>query len=148
MPEVKRTDPVKACISFWMITSSILFGSPRTSTLICSGNSHMSCPRTSLHTLTSRKPSRYTTITASIGWAHICIRDRCFDGEPEGGAVAASSVGVANSKEKKGLFMAGYNEMLVRLRPETILFYGNVPEECCGNIIQIQPFHKRFERKV
>ena len=72
----------------------------------------------------------------------------CFDGEPEGGAVAASSVGVANSKEKKGLFMAGYNEMLVRLRPETILFYGNVPEECCGNIIQIQPFHKRFERKV
>ncbi len=86
-------------------------------------------------------------VIPTISWSTPDSFEWCFDGDPEGGAVAVSSVGAVNSREKKVLFMAGYNEMLVRLRPETILFYGNVPEECCGNIIQIQPFHKRFEKE-
>ena len=72
----------------------------------------------------------------------------CFDGEPKGGVVAVSSVGAANSRMKKVLFIAGYNEMMARLQPETILFYGKVPEGCRGNIVQMQPFHKRFEKEV
>lgn len=62
--------------------------------------------------------------------------------------MAVSSVGAANSKAKKELFLAGYNEMLSGLHPETILFYGKIPEECIGNVIQIPPFHKRFEKEV
>ncbi len=84
-------------------------------------------------------------IIPTISWSTPDSFEWCFDGEPTQSVVAVSSVGAANSKEKKELFFAGYNAMMERLRPETILFYGKVPEECGGNIVQIQPFHKRFE---
>ena len=38
--------------------------------------------------------------------------------------------------------------MIERLQPETILFYGNVPEECAGNIVKIKAFHERFEKEA
>jgi hypothetical protein len=42
----------------------------------------------------------------------------------------------------------GYNEMLRRLKPETVLFYGQVPEECTGNIVKIKSFGEELtERK-
>lgn len=81
-------------------------------------------------------------------WSTPDFFEWCFDGEPEGGVVAVSSVGVANSREKKALFLAEYNERLARLQPETILFFEKVPEECQGNLVQIQLFHKRFEKEV
>ena len=87
-------------------------------------------------------------VIPTISWSTPDSFEWCFDGEPVGGTVAVSSVGAANSKEKKELFMAGYNAMIGRLHPEAILFYGKAPEECEGNIIQIQPFHKRFEKEV
>lgn len=68
--------------------------------------------------------------------------------EPAGGVVAVSSVGVMNSKERKALFLNGYDEMLRRLEPETVLFYGQVPEECTGNIVKIKSFGEELtERK-
>lgn len=87
-------------------------------------------------------------VIPTISWSTLDSFEWCFDGEPVGGVVAVSSVGAANSKVKKKLFLAGYNEMMERLWPETILFYGKVPKECEGNIIQIPPFHKRFEKEV
>ncbi|MBO5283659.1 MAG: DUF4417 domain-containing protein [Lachnospiraceae bacterium] len=87
-------------------------------------------------------------VIPTISWSTPDSFDWCFDGEATHGCVAVSSVGAANSKEKKTLFLAGYNAMLERLRPETILFYGKVPEECEGNIVHIPPFSDRFaERK-
>ena len=84
----------------------------------------------------------------TISWATEKSFEWCFDGEPVGGVVAVSSVGVMNSKERKALFMDGYNEMLKRLEPETVLFYGQVPEECTGNIIKIKSFGEELtERK-
>lgn len=65
-----------------------------------------------------------------------------------GGVVAVSSVSAANSRMKKALFIAGYNEMLARLRPETILFYGKLPEECTGNIVRIKSFAEERFKKV
>lgn len=62
--------------------------------------------------------------------------------------MAVSSVGAANSRSKKELFMAGYNEMLARLQPEVILFMGKVPEECEGNIVQIKAFTDKFKEVV
>ena len=50
-----------------------------------------------------------------------------------------------NSKEKKALFLAGYEEMVRRLHPETIIFYGSVPEECMGNIVRIRAFTDKFK---
>lgn len=87
-------------------------------------------------------------VIPTISWSGRESFEWCFDGEPVGGAVAASSVGVMNSKERKELFMNGYNEMLRRLEPETVLFYGQVPEECAGNIIKIKSFGEELtERK-
>ena len=75
----------------------------------------------------------------------ICWSDResfkwCFDGEPIHSVVAISSVGTQNSKEKKQRFLDGYFEMVERLQPVQIIFYGKVPEECKGNIIKINAF--------
>lgn len=69
----------------------------------------------------------------------------CFDGEPEGGAVAVSSVGTQKNKKTKELFILGYKEMARRLQPETIIFYGNVPEECTENIVRIKAFQEKFK---
>lgn len=84
-------------------------------------------------------------VIPTISWSTPDSFEWCFDGEPVGGVVAVSSVGAANSKAKKELFLAGYNEMLARLQPEVILFMGKVPEECTGNIVQIKAFTDRFK---
>lgn len=87
-------------------------------------------------------------VIPTISWSTADSFDWCFDGEPTHSTVAVSSVGAANSKTKKELFLAGYDAMLERLKPETIIFYGKVPEECNGNIKQIKVFHDRFEKVV
>lgn len=84
------------------------------------------------------------TVVPTIGWSDGSSFDWCFDGEPIGGTVAVSSVGTQNSKAAKEMFLAGYDEMMKRLEPETIIFYGNVPEECKGNIIRIRAFQDKF----
>ena len=87
-------------------------------------------------------------VIPTISWSDRESFEWCFDGEPVGGAVAVSSVGVMNSKTKKELFLDGYNEMIRRLQPETIIFYGMVPEECEGNIVKIKSFGEELtERK-
>lgn len=87
-------------------------------------------------------------VIPTISWSTPDSFEWCFDGEPERSVVVVSSVGAANSREKKELFLAGYAAMMERLQPETVLFYGKVPEECEGNIVQIPPFHRRFKKEV
>lgn len=60
----------------------------------------------------------------TISWSTPDSYDWCFDGEPEGGTVAVSSVGCMNGKKKKELFLSGYNAMIEKLHPESIIFYG------------------------
>ena len=40
---------------------------------------------------------------------------------------------------------SGYTEMVSRLHPGSIIFYGDVPEECMGNIVRIRPFTDKFK---
>ena len=49
-----------------------------------------------------------------------------------------------NSMKRKELFLDGYREMIRRLEPTTIIFYGKVPEECEGDIIQIKAFQEKY----
>ena len=86
-------------------------------------------------------------VIPSICWLGKESFDWCFDGEPVGGCVAVSSVGTQMNKKDKSGFIYGYDAMLERLNPETILFYGAVPDMCRGNIIKINPFQSRFEKK-
>lgn len=70
----------------------------------------------------------------------------CFDGIPKGGVVSVSTVGIANDKDwnnKDGdVFRAGYEEMMRRLEPTAILFYGTMIEGCEGNIIRIPSYYE------
>ena len=69
----------------------------------------------------------------------------CFDGIPKHSTVAISTVGVKRDKdwnnETDSLFRDGYNEMLKRLEPTTILFYGDMIEGLEGNIIRSPSFY-------
>lgn len=86
-------------------------------------------------------------VIPTISWSTPDSFEWCFDGEPTQSAVAVSSVGATNSRAKKELFLAGYNAMMERLHPDTILFYGKVPEECQGNIVNIPAFQERFGKE-
>jgi len=72
--------------------------------------------------------------------------DFCFDGIPKHSTVAVSTVGVKRDKdwnnETDSLFREGYNEMLKRLEPTTILFYGDMIDGLEGNIIKIPSFYE------
>lgn len=83
-------------------------------------------------------------VIPTISWSTPDSFEWCFDGEPQGGVVAVSSLGVMNSKEKKELFLIGYEEMIRRICPDTIIFYGYVPDECMGNIVRVRAFTEKF----
>ena len=87
-------------------------------------------------------------VIPTISWSDRASYEWCFDGEPIGGTVAVSSVGTQINKESRKLFLDGYKEMLTRLQPSLIYFYGNVPEECDGNIIQLMPFQEKFRNRT
>ena len=70
----------------------------------------------------------------------------CFLGIPKKSTVAVSTVGVStdaswNDKDDS-LFRDGYNEMLNRLDPTTIIFYGTALEGLEGNIIRVPSFYE------
>lgn len=64
----------------------------------------------------------------------------CFDGEPEESTVAIASTNIGQSKERRRAFKHGYDEMMIRLRPKQILWYGERFEECEGPIFDIPSF--------
>ena len=83
-------------------------------------------------------------VIPTVSWSDKDSFDWCFDGIPTDGTVAVSSVGVMRSAKNKELFERGYEEMLQRLHPKKIIFYGDVPAVIGGDIIRIIPFHNRF----
>lgn len=88
------------------------------------------------------------TVYPTICWSDKKSFDWCFDGEPVGGCVAVSSVGTQLRKGAKEAFMLGYDAMLERLEPETIIFYGKPPDGCRGNIVVVDEFQKRLRKIV
>ena len=88
------------------------------------------------------------TVYPTIAWSDERSYDWCFDGEPVGGTVAVSSVGTQKSPDAKLLFLSGYEEMIRRLKPETVIFYGDVPPECDGaGVVKLEQFQKRFDKR-
>lgn len=83
-------------------------------------------------------------VIPTISWSDQASFAWCFDGEPTQGTVSISSVGTQINKQSRENFIIGYREMLQRLNPATILFYGKVPDQCEGNIIQIGAFQEKF----
>lgn len=85
-------------------------------------------------------------VIPTIAWSGLHSFSWCFDGEPVGGAVAVSSLGTQVDRMAKELFLQGYQEMLDRLHPDTVLLYGSVPEGCGGNIIRIPAYQEKFRK--
>ena len=87
-------------------------------------------------------------VIPTISWSTPDSFEWCFDGEPEGSTVAVSSVGCMKNVEAKQLFIDGYAEMVRRLHPKKIIFYGNVPAECTGNIVRIKAFQEKWKEAL
>lgn len=85
-------------------------------------------------------------VIPDVIWGEPETFEWCFDGIPKYSTVAVSSVGVKRNKEWNGeldeLFKLGYDEMLKRLEPTTILFYGDAIDGLDGNIIRIPSFYE------
>lgn len=87
------------------------------------------------------------TVYPTISWSDEKSYEWCFDGEPVGGVVAVSSVGTQKNKESKRLFLLGYEEMMKRLDPAWVIFYGIVPEECDWNVIRVNPHYNDIVKR-
>lgn len=98
------------------------------------------------HQLGALWQSMGITVIPSVGWLDRDSFGWCFDGDPVGGTVAVSSVGTQKSREARRCFLNGYNEMLARLKPEKIVFFGAVPPECEGNIERHSPYYEVFTK--
>ena len=83
----------------------------------------------------------YPTIT----WSDERSLEWCFDGEPYRATVCVSNVGMQKNPDNRRLFMIGWDRMIEELDPDTIIFYGNPPTECKGNIVLMEEFTKRFK---
>ena len=77
--------------------------------------------------------------------------DFCFEGIPKHSTVAVSTVGVRNDKDWNNgldsLFKYGYDEMMNRLEPTTVLCYGDMIDGLDGNIIRIPSYYEQ-KRKI
>ena len=97
------------------------------------------------HLLGSWMQSIGCKVYPTIAWGDEDSYDFCFSGEPRNSTVCVSSVGTQKNPESRRLFLSGYEKMMEVLQPETILFYGNIPKECTGNIIYIEPFNDKLK---
>lgn len=89
------------------------------------------------------------TVIPTISWGDESSLEWCFDGEPEGGVIAVSSVGTQLNKRAAELFQLGYAEMLKHLEPSAILFYGTVPEDCKSDkIIPLTSFQDSLKKRI
>ncbi len=98
------------------------------------------------HLLGAYWQSLGVTVVPTICWSDRDSFEWCFDGEPVGGTVAVSSVGTQKNPDARALFLDGYREMMDRLKPTKVLFFGDVPAECEGNIENYAAYHHRIVR--
>ncbi len=78
--------------------------------------------------------SKGLTAIPTVSWSTPRSFEFCFDGIEQFCTVAVGMIGC--KREKLG-FMRGYNEMLERLKPESIIVFGHPFPEMKGNIIQV-----------
>lgn len=74
------------------------------------------------------------TVIPTISWGTPSSYKFCFDGVEKNAVVA---VGMIGCKRNKRGFLRGYNAMLERLEPETIICFGAPFPEMQGNIVAV-----------
>lgn len=94
-------------------------------------------------------------VIPGVVWGEPKSYDFCFDGLPKHGTVCVSGIGRKNNPRWNGkeddLFRKGYNEMMKRLEPTTVIHYGEYfLDGLEGNIIEVPSFYvqRRQEMKI
>lgn len=82
-------------------------------------------------------------VIPTVSWCEETTFDFCFDGLPENATLSISTIGVKREDSAFGLWKAGVDEMIKRLKPKTLLIYGGAVDYDYGNIKVIY-----FENKV
>lgn len=82
------------------------------------------------------------TVIPTISWSTPRSFDFCFDGVEQNATIAVSTLGCKRAKLQ---FMRGYDAMLDKLNPKTIICFGNPFSEMKGNIVKVD---YRASRKV
>lgn len=86
--------------------------------------------------------SKGLTVVPTISWSGARSYEFCFDGVEQNAIVAVSTLGCRRSKLS---FLRGYEAMLNKLNPQTIICFGKPFEEMQGDIV---PVDYRASRKV
>lgn len=86
--------------------------------------------------------SKGLTVIPTISWSTPRSFEFCFDGVEQNAVVAVSTLGC---KKAKLQFMRGYDVMLEKLQPKTVLCFGDPLAEMQGNVISV---NYRDSRKV
>ena len=83
----------------------------------------------------------------TVSWSDEKSFEWCFDGIPKNSCVAVSSVGCMKNKDSKKGFIKGYEEMMKRINPEMVLFWGDVPKDVTGNIVKMGSFQEQLRKR-
>lgn len=97
-------------------------------------------------------------IIPNVRWGDERSYDFCFEGIEKHSVIAVGVLGGLKNADDRKYFIAGFYEMLARLEPDTILCYGNIPDElaieCKNKNIVIKEFkteiaisHAKDEKK-
>lgn len=86
--------------------------------------------------------SKGLKVIPTVSWSTSRSFEFCFDGVEENATVAVSTLGCRKSKLD---FMRGYEAMMERLEPKSVICFGDTFAEMQGNIITV---NYRESRKV
>ena len=91
-------------------------------------------------------------VIPDVIWGDKKSYDYCFLGLPKNSVVAVSTVGVSNNLEWNGregdVFRDGYLEMMNRLEPTKVIFYGVMPSGLPGDIIRVPSFYEQRRKML
>ena len=88
------------------------------------------------------------TVIPTVCWADEDSYEWCFDGFPHNAVLAVSTVGTQKHRGSKKLFMKGYDAMVERCEPKTVLVFGNIPTGIKGNIVNVASFTKEIKERL
>ena len=85
------------------------------------------------------------TVVPTLTWAGPESYGFCFDGIPEGGTVATSTVGVMADGAALEVWRDGMAEALRRVSPSRLLLYGSAPDFDFGDVEVVRYDARKFE---
>lgn len=85
-------------------------------------------------------------VVPTLSWSTPESYEFCFDGIPEGGTVATSTVGVMADEMSLAVWRDGMAEALRRVQPTRLLLYGSVPEFDFGDVEVVGYGARKFGR--